>query len=250
MEKVLAEKIVAEVKRWASSNTGFEKDNPSVSAQLKNLTVQDISLGDTVKFCVAHIEGDVTAVGGSAPQEYNATMKRTEAFRFTTRSFAYFDKSQCTTGFLMRNFASLEGYEDVVVNEYMGSELPEAKVYADRSAKVLAEKSLKRLNLYYYSHRVNEFEIVQETEVRESKFVAIYADLKEPKKETVIRTIIGFYDTESDKLYLSNIGGLVNSQSIGGKTSKSVRRQSRVKIIVGVVVALVIVGAIVYGFLM
>ena len=248
MEKQLADKIVAEVKQWATSNPAFEKDNPTVSAQLKNLSADSVSLGNPIKFCVAHIEGDATAVGGNNEHDYNATVKRTEAFGFTTRSFAFFDKNTPTSDAVeLRNIASLEGGLDAVFDgfSYNGS-LPEPAKVAEMAAKEVAEKNLKRLNLYCYSTRVNEYRLVQETPHTYSKFVAIYVDLKEPKKGKVHRTIIGFYNTETGALHLSNIQGIIKGQSIDAKTSKSTKRQNAFKIIVYVLVFGAIAAAIVY----
>lgn len=249
MEKELAEKIVAEIKNWANANVAFGKDNPTVSAQLKNLTSNDVSLGVAPEYRIAHIEGDVTAVGGTAEAEYNATMKRTEAFEFTTASFAYFENSKLSDVVVYRTVAMLEGIGNAVVDTFMGDYLPKPDVYADKAAKSLAEKSMKRLNMYLYSHRVNETTIVWETDYKESNFVPIYVNLKEPKKGEIYKTVVGFYAKDSGKLYLSDIQGLIKQQRIDELTSKSTRAKKGIKIAIGIIVAVGIAIAVVFTVL-
>ena len=249
MNNVLAEKIVAEIKKWANSNASFAKDNPTISAQLKSLTASDVSLGETQRFRVAHIEGDVTAVGGTAQAEYNATMKRTEAFEFTTASFAYFENAQLGDVVIYRTVAALEGVGNAVVDTFMGDYLPKPEVYAEKAAKQLAEKSMKRLNMYLYSHRVNEYNVVWETDYVESNYVPIYANLKEPKKGQVYKTVVGFYAKDSERLYLSDIESLIKQQRIDELTSKSTKTKKGLKIAIGIIVAVGIAIAVVFTVL-
>ncbi|MCH5159819.1 MAG: hypothetical protein J1F66_03095 [Clostridiales bacterium] len=245
MEKKLAEKIVVEVRRWAEANSSFAKDNPTVSAQLKSLSVDNVSLGEPLQYCIAHIKGDATAVGGSAPQEYNATTKRTEAFEFTTRSFAYFEKANSYCAVELKKLAFLESGLEAVLNTYSGS-VPQPANVAEMAAKELAEKSMKRLNFYCYSTRVNEYNIVQETSIANSKWVSICVGIKEPKKGNSYSTTIGFYNTETGELHLSDIESLIKGQPIDSMTSKSTKRKNAIRIIAGVVVLAAIIGAVVY----
>lgn len=245
MDKKLAEKIVAEVRSWAASNASFAKDNPTVSAQLKNLSADNVMLGEPLKYCVAHVTGDATAVGGSAEQEYNATTKRTEAFEFTTRSFAYFEKTPTYNTVEIKNLALVECNLDAVLDSWSGS-LPEPANVAEMAAKELANKSMRRLNFYLYSTRVNEYNVVQETPVVESKWVSVKVDLKEEKKNETHRTIIGFYNTETGALQLSNIEGLIKSQPIDAKTSKSTKTKNVFKIIAIIIGVAAVVGIVAY----
>ena len=248
MDNKLAEKIVAEVKRWAEANASFAKDNPAVSAQLKSLTQESISLGEPLKYCIAHIQGDATAVGGTAEQEYNATTKRTEAFEFTTRSFVLFPKTPTYNVTEIKNIASLECSLDPVLDDWSGV-LPTPASVAETAVKELANKSMKRLNLYLYNSRVNEYTLVQETDYLETKLVSIKVDLKPGKKNETYRTVIGFYNTETGEVRLSNIEGLIKSQPIDSKTSKSTKTKNVVRTILIVVAVVAIVGFVVYKFL-
>lgn len=245
MDNKLAEKIVAEVRKWAESNAAFAKDNPTVSAQLKSLTADNVYLGEPLKYCIAHVQGDATAVGGSAEQEYNATTKRTEAFEFTTRSFALFEKTPTYNTGEMKHLALVECNLDAVLNEWSGS-LPTPASVAEMATKELAQKSMKRLNFYLYNSRVNEYNVVQETPVIDSKLVSIKVDLKAGKKNDTYRTVIGFYNTETGELYLSNINGAIKDQYIDSKTSKSTKSKNAIKIIATVLGLAIVVGAIVY----
>lgn len=250
MDTVLAEKIVAEIKKWANANAAFAKDNPALSTQLKNLTTHDVSLGVAPEFRAAHIEGDVTAVGGTAQAEYNATMKRTEAFEFTTASFAYFENAQLNDVVIYRTVSALEGFGgNAVVDTFMGDYLPKPEVFADKAAKSLAEKSMKRLNMYLYSHRVNEYNVVWEADYVQSKYVPIYANLKEPKKGEVYKTVVGFYAQDSGKLLLSDIEGLIKQQRIDELTSKSTKTKKGLKIAIGIIVAVGIAIAVAFTVL-
>lgn len=248
MDKKLAEKIVAEVKRWAESNAVFAKDNPTVSAQLKNLSENNVKLGEPLKYCIAHITGDATAVGGSAEQEYNATTKRTEAFEFTTRSFLYFEEAPSYCAVELKTLASLECSMEPVLGTFSGS-IPQPANVAETAVKELAEKSMKRLNLYLYNSRVNEYEIMQETPIVECKWVPITVGLKEPKKGVTYSTTLGFYNVETGALYLSDIEGLIKGQPIDSMTSKSTKTKKVIRTILIVVVVVAIVGFVVYKFL-
>ena len=247
MERKLAEKIVAEVKRWAEANASFAKDNPTVSAQLKSLSADSVSLGEPLKYCIAHITGDATAVGGSAREEYNATTKRTEAFEFTTRSFALFEKTPSYDTGEIKHLSLIECNLDAVLDTFNGK-LPQPENVAEMAAKELAEKSMKRLNFYCYSTRVNEYNVVQETPVVSSKLVSVKADLKD-KKGKVHRTVIGFYNTETGDLHLSNIQGVIKDQYIDALTSKSTKSKNAIKIIATVLGLAIVIGAIVYTLL-
>lgn len=231
--------IIDELQNWIKfpSFQSFEKDNPTIAAQIKGIKAEDLIFGERPKLCRAHIEGDVTAVGGDTKDKDSASYTRTFATGFSTQTFIHFDGEKYGTLVCDEITKLVDFAFPTAIDGPM--EHGSARIALDVS-KELCEKEFHRLNLHLYDTRLNEWQIVYDDDPIESNYVPIFVNLKD-KKGREHKTLIGFYSEIGNEIHVSNIPALIRKQPINSSTSKSVKRN---RIIIAVV-AVVIVGGIV-----
>lgn len=241
------QKIIEELQKQVqrASFLKFEKDNPTVAAQIKAIKAEDLIIGKRPVHRLAHIEGDVTAVGGNNKDKANASYTQTVATGFRSQAFLYFDGEQYEK-LVYEELSNISQYIYPTVIDGP-KELGAARM-ALNTAKELCEKQFHRLNMYLYDTRLNEWSVFYDDEPVESIYAPIFVNLKD-KKGRVHKVLIGFFCPETDSgIHVDNIPELIRKQPINSSTSKSVKRNTIIFTVLGIVVVGGILAFILHKF--
>ncbi len=259
MTNTKAELIFDEIKSYVQSTAfaKFEKDNPTVAGQIKNLKAEDLYFGECPTLTLVHIEGDLTAEGVqytdsrgkrtdviSAHLDSGAVSRYTIADAYHSCSFLIPADENRGDEFICRVAAQR-------LNLGQFRRANEINDIAYSVAKEVSKEALARLNYKLESCRVNNYDVVCDFGPAPVEIYPVYADLKD-KKGNVHNTVIAVYNEvdigentplPAPEIY-ADIQELIKNQKIGSKTSKSAKRKKVLSLIFGCIAVLAVGGLI------
>lgn len=241
------QKIIEELQKQVHSASflKFEKDNPTVAAQIKAIKAEDLIIGERPVHRLAHIEGDVTAVGGNHKDKASASYTQTVATGFRSKSFLHFDGEKYGN-LVCEELSNIAEYiYPTVIDGPMSH--GSARMALD-SAKEVCEQQFHRLNMHLYDTRLNVWDVFYDDEPVESIYAPIFVNLKD-KKGNTHKVLIGFCSAVTDNnIHVDNIPALIRKQPINSSTSKSVKRNTIIFTVLGIVVVGGILAFILHQF--
>lgn len=237
---------------------GFEKDNPTVAAQIKNLKAEDIWFGDCPVFGTAQIEGDLTADGVSYT---DARGRKTDII-----------SSRLDDGYIQRYKLAGPFYSDVMLIAPADNTADDAtcRIVAKRLdfngfhheheiagmvqsiANNAAKQELARLDYKLQNCRVNSYQLNYTYGPLPVYIYPICASLKDKKGKDHF-TVIGTYaetDIENGEPLevpeiMVDVQSMIANQKLGGKTSKSAKKRRTLAWVFGTLGVLVGLGIII-----
>ncbi len=192
----------------------MQGDNPTVSAQIKELTPDKLIVGDCPKIIEAHFEGNVTGKGHSYSGD--TRYERTFCDDFTTGYFLFVgddgltDKQLCNEAIKLTNY----GYTQVF-------RLSERNTLVQSEVNALVKSELRKLDFRFDSARLNSWNLVYDTEEKELPFFPVCANLDDGNGGT-FKTVIGVYSAfDGNEIIKTDLHTRIISQAVNKYTSIS-----------------------------
>lgn len=240
MTKDKANEIILRLQNYVRSAAfgTFEKDNPTVAAQIKILRPEDIRFGDCPYMGTAQIEGDLTADGVSYT---DARGKKTDIIssRLDDGYIQRYKLAGPFTSALML-VAPPENTADDATCRIVAKRLDYNGFHHEREiaemvqsiANKAAKQELARLDYKLQNCRVNSYRLNYTYGPLPVYIYPIFADLKD-KKGKIHPTVIGTYSEQNiengERLEIPEIivdvQSMIANQKLGNKTSKAAKKK-------------------------
>ncbi len=261
MTSEIANQIIERLNGYINSNAyaAFAKDNPVVSAQIKNLTAADLSFGECPTFGIAQIEGDLTADGVSYT---DARGKKTDIIS-SRLDDGYIQRYKIAGPFTSDPLlvASADNTADRATCGIVAKRLDFNRFYyeneladlAQSTAKSVAKNELARLDYKMQNYRVNGWRLNYTYGPLPVYVYPVYANLKD-KKGKIHPTVIATYAETSIENgeplptpeICVDVQEMIKYQKISDKTSKSAKKKKILAWVfgsLGVVAVLALLGS-------
>lgn len=228
----------------------FQNDNPTVAAQIKDLTQDKLIIGDCPKFSEARFEGNVTGKGHSYTGD--TRYERTFCTDFTTGKYTFIadggltDEDLCAEALALTDGGHTKAYSAEERNSLLQSEVDAFVKY-----------ELRKLDYWFDSARLNSWNLVWDGEPEELPFYPVYVNLDDGNGGT-FTTVIGVYSfIGGNEIIKCDIHKRIVSQPINARTSISAiaaaakaAKKKKISIALGITFALLLIIGTALGSLL
>ena len=185
------------------------KKHSKFMEELLNARTEQLSFGESPRYKTGYVYGNVTAEGSR--DVGNTTYSHTLSMNLQTPERVFFNISKNDSNRAVFKRACLRFAPKryvYTVKKQLNSLKQISKVYVDfyedealqDYAMDICEEQLARLNFSIHECRVNDYDLIETQEAKDSNIYPVYLTLKNQKGEEY-KILVGYYSAEKDSAY-------------------------------------------------